>query len=104
MHFEHGDRGPRRDFDGVTGIIDRDENDCALRGLKCFGPGGVAGVHRDEYVHTATPGVDDAGVQLDEFTDADEPVEVKASDVGGDAVAATPLRGGGVGRLADPFK
>jgi len=60
--------------------------------LNSFGPGRVAGVEGDEDVHTAAPGVDDTGVQFDEFTDADRPVEVHVANVGGDAVATAPLR------------
>ena len=104
LQVKHGDRCPRRDLDGVAGVVDSDENDWALRGLNCFGPGGVAGVDGDKDVHTAAPGVDEAGVHFDKFTDADGPVEVNVADGGDDAVAATPLCGGGVGSLVDPFE
>ena len=66
-------------------------------------PGGVAGVDGDKDVHTAAPGVDEAGVHFDEFTDADGPVEVNVADGGGDA-AATPVCGDGVGSIVDPFE
>jgi hypothetical protein len=59
-------------------------------------------VRGDEEVHAGAPGVDEAGVQFDEFTDADGPVEMGVADVGGDAAAVTPLCGNGVGGLVDP--
>ena len=67
--------------------------------------GGVAGVDGELGCAYCVPGVDEAGVHPDEFTDADWPVEVNVADVGGDAVAATLLGGGGgVGNLVDPFE
>ena len=58
----------------------------------------------DEDVHAAAPGVDQVGVQFDEFTDADGAVEVNVADAGDDAAAATPLCGDGVGGLVDPLE
>ncbi len=43
-------------------------------------------------------------MQFDEFTDGDGPVEVDVADVGGDAVPAAPLGGGGIRGLVDPFE
>ena len=67
-------------------------------------PGGVAGADGDKDVHTAASRVDEDGVHFDKFIDADGPVEVNVADGGDDAVAATPLCGGGVGSLIDPFE
>jgi hypothetical protein len=50
------------------------------------------------------PGVDQACVQFDEFTDADGPIEVDVADACGDTVAGTPLCGSGAGGLVDPFE
>jgi hypothetical protein len=85
-------------------VVDGDENDCALRGLTCDGSGWVARVDGDEDVHAAAPGVDQVGVEFDEFTDADGAVEVNVADAGDDAAAATPLYGDGVGGLVDPLE
>ena len=104
LQFKHGDRCPTGYLDRVPGVVDGDENDCALRGLNRLGTGEVTGVDGDENVHAAAPGVDEAGVQFDEFTHADGPVEVNVADAGGDAGAATPLCGDGVGGLVDPFE
>jgi hypothetical protein len=104
LQFKHGDRCPRGNLEGVAGITDSDENDWALRGLNCSGPGGVAGADGDKNMHAAAAGVDEAGVNFDKFTNADGPVEMKVANGGGDAVAATPLCGGGVGSRVDPFE
>ena len=39
LQFKHGDRCPRWDLDGVAGVVDSDENDWALRGLRLLWPG-----------------------------------------------------------------
>src|SRR6185369_12803466 len=95
LQVEHGDRGPRGNLDGETGVVDRDENDWALRGLNRLGAGGVAGADGDKDVHTAAARVDQAGVQFDEFADADGSIEVEVTDGRGHAVAAAPVGGGG---------
>src|ERR1700752_3066613 len=48
--------------------------------------------------------MDEAGLDFDKFPDADGPVEVNIADRGGDAAAAAPLCGGGIGGVVDPFE
>src|SRR6185295_67757 len=52
----------------------------------------VARADGDKDVHAAAPGIDEAGLDLHEFPDADRPVEVNIADRGGDAAPTTPLR------------
>jgi hypothetical protein len=104
LEFKHRHRRPLRDLDGIAGVVDGDENYWALRSLNRLRPDGVAGVDCDEYVHAAAPRVDEAGLQFDDFTDADGPVEVKVADGGYDAIAATPLCGNAMGGLVDPVE
>jgi hypothetical protein len=104
LEFKHRHRRPLRDLDGIAGLVDGDENYWALRGLNRLRPVGVAEVDGDEDVHAAAPRVDEAGLQFDEFTDADGPVEVKVADGGDDAPIATPLCGNAMGGLVDPVE
>ena len=69
-----------------------------------LGAGGAAGADGDKDVHTAAARVDQAGVQFDEFADADGAIEVEVTDGRGHAVAAAPVGGGGEGRVIDPFE
>src|SRR4029077_14516137 len=53
LQFKHRHRCPLGDLDRISGVVDSDENDWALRGLTDFGAGGIAGVDGDEDVQTA---------------------------------------------------
>ena len=104
LQFADRVRGPLRDFDRLAGVVDRDEDRQTLRRLNGCPVGRVGGVDGDEDVHAGAAGVDQVGVQFDEFTDGDRPVEVDIADVGGDAVATTPPGGRSVGGLVDPLE
>jgi hypothetical protein len=49
------------------------------------------------------PRINEVGVYLDEFTDADGSVEVKVADRGCDTLAAAPPRRGSVSGPVDPL-
>jgi hypothetical protein len=104
LQFKHRHGRPPGNLDRASRFVDSDENYWALRGLNGLGPGRVAGGDSDQHVHAAAPRIDQAGVHFDKFTHTDGPVEVKVAHGGGDAVTATPLRGGGMGGLVDPFE
>ena len=104
LQIEDGDRRPRLNVHGGAFVVDGNENNWALGGLKGFGTHRIARIDSHEYVDTGAPRVDDAGVQVDEFAGADGPVEVEVGDVGGHTVSATPLRGDGAACFVYPFQ
>ena len=73
LQFADRVRGPLRDFDRLAGVVDRDEDRQTLQRLNGFPVGRVGGIDGDEDVHAGGAGVDQVGVQFDEFTDGDRP-------------------------------
>ena len=104
LQIEDGVRRPLLNAQRCSVVIEGNENDWALSGLKGFCTQRIARVNSHEYVHAGTPRVDDAGVQVHEFARCDGTVEVQVADVGGHASPATPLRGDGVPCLVYPFQ
>src|SRR5262245_33382758 len=104
LQFEHGHRCPSGYRDRTAGRVDSDEDDRTLRSLNVVGARRATAAPVGKDVHAAPPGVGKLGLYLDLFPDGDGPVEMQGTDRRHDAAAATPLSGGGVAGMVDPFE
>ena len=87
----------------IAVVVDRHEDDDAMRGLAELAVLGIARVHVHRHVHAGLPGVDHAGMDLHEAAQQYRLVESNASHINGHAVVGAPPNRAGKTRLIDPL-